>query len=83
MDREKLIEDLEAIQDKADGMGFKGTNEFNLYLREELADYIEKHGVPTQTDNYISNEVCNHDWDQIDHQRVQCSLCGEIKYMGL
>ena len=38
--KEKISEDIEKIQDKVDSIGFKGTNEYNLYLRHELIEYI-------------------------------------------
>ena len=42
MDREEIMEDLEQLQEKVDKMGFMGSNEHDLFLREEIADYIEK-----------------------------------------
>ena len=43
-DREEIMDDLEALQDKVSAMGFRGQNEYDLFLREEIADYI-KNGV--------------------------------------
>jgi hypothetical protein len=42
---EKIKEKIQAIQDKVDAMGFKGQNEYDLHLREELALYIQS--LPT------------------------------------
>ena len=41
MNRDKIMTEIEAIQDKVDSMGFKGNNEHDLHLREAIADYIE------------------------------------------
>jgi len=40
MKRETIMGALEVIQDRVDGMGFKDHNEFDLHMREEIADYI-------------------------------------------
>ena len=40
MDRESIIVDIEKLQDKTEEKGFKGQNEYDLFLREEIADYI-------------------------------------------
>ena len=40
IDRKQIIDDLEYIQHMIDIIGFKGQNEYNLNLREEIADYI-------------------------------------------
>ncbi len=45
IDREKIKDLIEAIQDKVDKMGFKGQNEYDLHLREELTDLIV-YGLP-------------------------------------
>jgi len=42
MDREKIMADIKKLQDKTDAKGFKGQNEYDLYLREEIVDYIAK-----------------------------------------
>lgn len=42
MNRSELLIELEALQDKVDKMGFKGQNEHDLHLREEIADWILK-----------------------------------------
>ena len=41
MDRERIMEGLEEIQDRVYEMNFQGSNEHDLWLREEIADYIE------------------------------------------
>jgi hypothetical protein len=41
MNRSKILSDLEDIQRRVDEMGFKGSNEYELYTREEVADYIQ------------------------------------------
>lgn len=40
MKRDKILQDIEGIQNYVDGMGFLGQNEYDLHLREEMADYI-------------------------------------------
>jgi hypothetical protein len=42
MEREYLMDDIEDIQDKVDRLGYRGANEYDLALREEIADYIER-----------------------------------------
>ena len=42
MDREKIMDDLEDLQHKTDAMGFVGSNEHDLWLREAIADYVVK-----------------------------------------
>ena len=38
--REEIMDKLEQIQLKIDSIGFNGTNEYDLFLREEICDYI-------------------------------------------
>lgn len=40
IDRDQIMDDLENIQLRVDKMGFKGQNEYDLHLREEIADYV-------------------------------------------
>ena len=40
MDRNKMLDDLEEIFLKVSKEGFKGSNELELHLREEIADYV-------------------------------------------
>ena len=40
MKRHELIDKINDIQDKVDKMGLKGQNEYDLFLREEIADFI-------------------------------------------
>jgi len=40
VDKESVMNDIEALQEKVDKMGFKGQNEYDLHLRQEIADYI-------------------------------------------
>lgn len=42
IDRNKILEHLEKLQDEAYEQGFLGSNERELFLRESIADYIEK-----------------------------------------
>lgn len=42
MNREKIMPNIEALQNEADEQGFKGQNEYDLFLRESIADYIER-----------------------------------------
>lgn len=62
MDKYKIIDDIEEIQHKVDAIGFKGQNEYDLYLREELADYIVK--------NYVDLAVVGNSWlSPVDSER--------------
>ena len=40
IDKGDIKDDLQAIQDQADGMGFVKANENDLWRRELIADYI-------------------------------------------
>jgi hypothetical protein len=42
MDRDKILDDLEKLQDDVWEHGFAGSNERELWLRESIADYIVK-----------------------------------------
>jgi len=42
MNREKIFNDIEKIQNKIESKGFKGGNEHDLFLREEITDYVVK-----------------------------------------
>lgn len=42
MDREDIKDHLELLEEKVGDMGFKGSNEYELFLREEIADFIIK-----------------------------------------
>lgn len=42
MELEQIKNDIEEIQLDVDRIGFKGQNEYNLHLREELAIYFRK-----------------------------------------
>lgn len=48
MDRHEIMDALERIQDKVDSIGFMGINEYDLTLREEIADYIQQNFKPKQ-----------------------------------
>lgn len=41
MDRNKILEDLEELEDKSWEQGFIGSNERELFLRESIVDYIQ------------------------------------------
>ena len=41
MDRNKILEDIEELEDKSWEQGFIGSNERELFLRESIADYIQ------------------------------------------
>jgi hypothetical protein len=43
MNREQIFDKIEEIQDKVDKMGFNGSNEHDLILREELTDWMVIH----------------------------------------
>jgi len=38
--RSEIIDDIEQIQLSIDSIGFKGQNEYDLHIRENIADYI-------------------------------------------
>lgn len=60
MDKNKIIEDLEALGEQADAVGFKGNNEYELYLRLLTADYIVKLlAAPAVSVRYSKCPVCN------------------------
>ena len=40
IDREQIMDYIEGIQNMVDKIGYKGQNEYDLSLREEIADYI-------------------------------------------
>lgn len=42
IDKGDIKDDLQDLQDQADGMGFVRTNENDLWRRELIADYIVK-----------------------------------------
>lgn len=42
IDRSELMDDIEEIQAKVDGLGFMGSNENDLWRREEISKYIVK-----------------------------------------
>lgn len=42
IDKGDIKDDLQDLQNQADGMGFVGTNENDLWRRELIADYIVK-----------------------------------------
>lgn len=58
MNREKILEDIEAIQNKINEEKFKGSNEHDLHLRTEIVDYIisnyEIYNVSKNTDIHSS-----------------------------
>jgi hypothetical protein len=39
---DKIKEDVEIIIRNVDDIGYKGSNEFNLHLMEDISDYINK-----------------------------------------
>jgi len=41
-DKQDILEDLEQIQENVSNIGFKGSNEYDLHLREYISDYIIK-----------------------------------------
>ena len=42
MEKWKIIDDIEEIQNQVDKMGFVGSNEKELWTRDLIADYIVK-----------------------------------------
>lgn len=42
MEKWKIIDDIEEIQEQVDKMGFAGSNEKELWTRDLIADYIVK-----------------------------------------
>ncbi len=59
IDKGNIKDDLQDLQDQADGMGFVGTNEIDLWRRELIADYIVKKltNVSESHDCYINGCV--------------------------
>lgn len=54
MDRNKILEYLEELEDKSWEQGFIGSNERELFLRESIADYIQ---VLLKVDSKLKGEV--------------------------
>jgi len=55
IDKGDIKDDLQVMQEQANGMGFVGTNENDLWRRELIADYIvKKLTIP----NVIESLVC-------------------------
>lgn len=42
MSREEIKEQIEAIQERINAIGFKGNNEYDLHLRHELAVWVSE-----------------------------------------
>lgn len=55
MEKEKVKNDIQVIQDRVDSYGFKGQNEYDLHLREEIADYILSQSTEPKE---VSENVC-------------------------
>jgi len=56
MDRAQIMDDLDDIQRKVDAMGFRGGNEYDLTVREEVADYIQKNFIKKAEFHYTPNK---------------------------
>lgn len=56
MNRSELLSEIEALQERIDKMGFKGQNEHDLHLREEIADWIEKAMYVNVQGKHVSEE---------------------------
>ena len=39
-ERDEIMDKVEDLQRKVDSMGFRGGNEYDLFLREEVADWL-------------------------------------------
>ena len=76
MDRDKILEDLEKLQDDVWEHGFAGSNERELWLRESIADYIVKNcsiqSVSQQRELLIAYRVML-DFD-IKHEDIEESV---------
>lgn len=66
-DREDIMDDLEELQHKTDAMGFVGSNEHDLWLREAIADYVVKlFAIPIVSGSLLSDkEIEEHIWEGI------------------
>ena len=51
MDKDEIMEHIQLFQRKVDAMGFKGQNEYDLFLRDEIAEWI----------------ISLHKWKNINH----------------
>lgn len=38
--KSKIMDDIQDIQERVDAIGYKGSNEYDLELREQIAEYI-------------------------------------------
>ncbi len=66
IDKGTIKDDLQDLQDQADGMGFAGANENDVWRRELIADYIVKKltNVSESLDCYITGCVNIRDKDK-------------------
>jgi len=54
IDKGDILDDLQDLQGQADGMGFVGTNENDLWRRELIADYIvEKLAIRNVSERFV------------------------------
>jgi hypothetical protein len=49
MEKWQIVDDLEDIQERVDKMGFKGSNEKELWTRDLISDYIFAKFTPKTT----------------------------------
>lgn len=68
MERSKIIDHLQDLQNKVDGMGFKGQNEYDLQLREEIADWLLSQIATSETNKKQENET-------VVKVNRECELC--------
>jgi hypothetical protein len=60
------MDDLDDIQRKVDAMGFRGGNEYDLTVREEIADYIQKNFIK-KAEHPLANKPTNAFWTQYQY----------------
>ena len=67
MDRAQIMDDLEDIQRHVDAIGFRGGNEYDLTVREEIADYIQKNFIKKAEFHIPDNKPMNSYWTQYQY----------------
>jgi len=85
-DKSDIMDDLQELQDKVDGMGFMGSNENDLFRREEISDYIIKNYVVIDSvkrrcfscdslNIKLNSKNCECDKPTLQSQTRQCGEC--------
>lgn len=79
MKRSKIIDHLQDLQNKVDGMGFKGQNEYDLQLREEIADWLLSQIATSETNKKQENAFLHFNLN--DEVFVKLTQKGIEKYV--